>query len=203
DSFNQIRQNLTTVAAFGQVEYRFSPHWRGTLGARVTNDRKAFASTSYLNEAGDLISTDTVFNPPLLIAQFDRSTVGDLAKENNPGWSGKLQMDYLLGGDGLLYASLSRGIKGAGFNSNITGSTPEQQVPFRGEHVLAYELGEKLELLDRRVRLNSAVFYYDYKNFQAFQFVGITNYISNNDARFSGGELEIVALPVRGFELRA
>jgi iron complex outermembrane receptor protein len=203
DSFDLVHQNTTSLAGFGQLEYLFNPSWRGTLGLRVTNDRKSFSSATYLNEAGDFVSTDAVYNPPLLIAQFDQATVGDLAKQNNTGWSGKVQLDYLMSADGLLYASVSRGIKGAGFNSNVLGAADASKIPFRGEHMIAYELGEKLELLDHRVRINSSVFYYDYKDFQAFQFVGISPYVDNRDAHFSGGELEIDARPMRGLELRA
>jgi iron complex outermembrane receptor protein len=202
DSYDLIRQNLTSLAAFGQLEYQFSPRWRGTLGARVTNDRKQFASTTYLNEAGDLVSADVVYQPPLVIAEFDQTTVGDLAKENNTAWSGKAEMDYLMG-DGLLYGSVARGIKGAGFNANSLGTTSNAQMPFKGEHVIAYELGEKWELFDHRVRLNSAAFYYDYKDFQAFKFVGVETFVSNNDAKFKGAEFEVDAKLVRGLEFRA
>jgi len=203
DSYDVIHQNTTSVAGFGQVEYLFSPSWRGTLGIRVTNDRKTFSSLTYLNEAGDFVSNDAVYNPPVLIAQYDQTTVGNLAKQNNTGWSGKVQLDYLMSTDGLLYASVSRGIKGAGFNSNTLGVADPATLPFRGEHMIAYEVGEKMELLNHRVRINSSVFYYDYKDFQAFQFLGIAPYIDNRNAHFSGGEFEIDARPVRGLELRA
>jgi len=203
DSFDLVHQSTKSIAGFGQVEYQFSPRWRGTLGLRVTNDRKTFASLTYLNEAGDFVANDAVFNPPALIAQFDQSTVGNLAKQTNTGWSGKVQVDYLMSTDGLLYASVSRGIKGAGFNSKTLGAADPATIPFRGEHMTAYELGEKMEILNHRVRINSSVFYYDYKDFQAFQFVGIAPYIDNRDAHFSGGELEIDARPARGLELRA
>ena len=203
DSFALAHQDTTSVAGFGQVEYEFTPSWRGTLGLRVTNDRKSFSSSTYLNEAGDFVSSNAVYDPPLLIAQFDRSTVGGLAKQNNTGWSGKAQLDYLISTDSMLYASVSRGIKGAGFNSNTLGAVDPANISFRGEHMTAYEVGEKMEILDHRVRINGSVFYYDYKDFQAFQFVGITPYVDNSDARFTGGELEIDARPVRGLELRA
>ena len=75
----------------------------------MTNDRKSFSSATYLNEAGDFVSADAVYNPPLLITQFDQSTVGDLARQNNTGWSGKVQLDYLMSADRLLYEAKENG----------------------------------------------------------------------------------------------
>jgi len=61
----------------------------------------------------------------------------------------------------MAYASLNRGFKSGGFNA---GSLTD--APFKPETLDAYELGLKSTLLDRRVRLNLAAFYYDYKDVQ-------------------------------------
>lgn len=42
--------------------------------------------------------------------------------------------------------------------------------PLQSETVAAYEVGSKIDLLDRRLRLNLAFYYNDYKDMQVFTF---------------------------------
>jgi iron complex outermembrane recepter protein len=200
--YNPINQALRSAALFGQGEYLLSSNWRGILGLRVTHDEKTMSEQTYELEAGNGV-TDTVYNPALLIANFSPATVGDEAKEDNTYWSGKAELDYIISKGSLLYASISRGVKGAGFNSNGFGATPYNLIPFKGEHMIAYELGEKMTFLDDHLTLNSSVFYYQYTDFQAFQYRGNgpNPFVSNDDAKFSGGEIELVAKPVRGLDM--
>jgi iron complex outermembrane recepter protein len=202
-TYNPIHQKLTSFALFGQGEYLFADRWRGTLGLRVTRDDKQFSEQTYLREAGDFVSQDTVYNPPLLLDDFSAATVGDLAKEINTNWSGKSQLDFILSKDALLYASVSRGVKGAGFNSNGFAATPNNLIPFKAEHMIAYEVGEKLTLLQNRLTLNSSLFYYDYDDYQAYQYRGNgpNPFVSNDKARFAGGEIELVARPIHGLDV--
>jgi hypothetical protein len=72
-------------------------------------------------------------------------------------------LDRIISKDVLLYAGISRGIKGGGFNSNVTAGTANGDVPFRSEKMFAYEIGEKITMFDHRLRVNSSVFYYDYR----------------------------------------
>ena len=202
-TYNPINQALRSVALFGQGEYLFGSNWRATLGLRLTHDEKEFNEQTYLLEAGDYVSTDAVYKPPLLISNFSSATVGDRAKEDNTYWSGKAAIDYILSQDALLYASISRGVKGAGFNANEFGANSYNLIPFKAEHIIAYEVGEKLTFLDKRLTLNSSVFYYAYTDFQAFQYKGNgpNPFVSNDDAKFSGGEIELVARPLRGLDI--
>lgn len=204
DSFNNINQRLTSFAVFGQGEYLITDKWRATLGLRVTRDEKSFSSQTYINETGDFVSMDFVYDPPLLVYDFSPATVGGLATERNTDWSGKLQLDYIINDKSLLYVSVSRGIKGAGFNANAGATTSIEDTPFKGESVTVYEFGEKLALLDDHLRVNGAGYYYDYSNFQGYQLspVGATPVVTNNNAKFVGGELEITARPIDGLDLR-
>jgi iron complex outermembrane receptor protein len=204
NAFNRLAQKLVSESAFGQVEYSFTPGWRGILGLRVTHDQKEFQSRTYYNELGSFVpgGGSTVYNPPLLIYDFSTATVGDLAKQIHTDWSGKAEVDRILSEHAMLYASVARGIKGAAFNSNGTGGTSIAGTPIRGEHMIAYEVGEKFETLHDRLRLNSSVFYYDYHDFQTYQTIITTSpYVTNNDARFGGGEIEIVARPISGLDV--
>jgi iron complex outermembrane receptor protein len=61
----------------------------------------------------------------------------------------------------------------------------------------------KTEWLDGQMRLNGSVFYYDYEDFQAFYFAGTTSLMINSDAKFHGGELELIYSPGNGWDVLA
>ena len=64
----------------------------------------------------------------------------------------------------------------------------------------SYEGGFKATLFDGKARLNSSIFYYDYKDFQTFTQLGVTIFVFNIDAEVLGGEIELVANPWDGWE---
>jgi len=69
--------------------------------------------------------------------------------------------DYQFNAATMAYASASTGYRPAAYNPR-----PFQQSQFvavNGENLVAYELGLKTDLLDHRLRINTAVFYTDYK----------------------------------------
>jgi outer membrane receptor protein involved in Fe transport len=94
----------------------------------------------------------------------------------------------------LLYAGISRGVKGGGFNTNVSGNLTNAATPFQPEHAYTYELGSKVDLLDKRLRINSSVYYYDYKQYQGFSFTGLQGVVGNYDGHFDGAEIELVAI---------
>jgi iron complex outermembrane recepter protein len=72
--------------------------------------------------------------------------------------------DYRFSQEFLAYASVSTGYKGGGVNPRPFFVT--QRLPFNPETLTTYEAGFKADLLDRRVRLNGAVFLNKYKDIQ-------------------------------------
>lgn len=72
----------------------------------------------------------------------------------------KVGLDFQATDNLFLYTSVSDGFTSAGVTPRIF--TPEQLQPLDGEQVTNYEIGAKLELFDRKVRINSAVFFMDY-----------------------------------------
>lgn len=90
----------------------------------------------------------------------------------------------------LLYASAQRGFKSGGYN---IGSS--QRTPFEPEEIWAYEGGVKAGLLDNRLRLNAAGFFYDYTNLQAQDSIANQPIIRNvGKAEVTGLEIEFAAL---------
>ncbi|MDE2339791.1 MAG: TonB-dependent receptor, partial [Alphaproteobacteria bacterium] len=118
--------------------------------------------------------------------------------------TGKLAAEYALGTDAHAYLSYARGYKPTGLNFNI--SSPIVPTNFKKETVDALELGEKVDFLDHKLRLNAAGYYTWYRNFQfiaedATPNNGGTANIPN--AHIYGLELEATALPTRHWRIDA
>lgn len=197
---NLFSQHVRSYSLYAQGDYALTDRLKVTIGGRILHDKKTFSSQVYYHEVGDG-TTDVVYNPALLVYDFSKATVGNLAKHSEWLWSGRAQLDYTASSNALIYASVSRGVKGGGFNSNLGSTTSIEDTPFQNETMIAYEAGTKLKFFDRAVRLNLSGFYYDYSDFQAFQLQGLTSFVTNNDARMYGGEVELTVTPMRGLDL--
>ncbi len=71
-------------------------------------------------------------------------------------------MNYQIGNTALIYASASTGNSLPGYNARPL--QPTQVFQYDGNDDRAYEIGAKLDLFDRHVRLNLAAFYTDFNN---------------------------------------
>jgi iron complex outermembrane receptor protein len=94
------------------------------------------------------------------------------------------------------YASVSNGFKAGGFN--VFSISLTDQARYAPETVTSYELGLKSLLADDRIRLNSAIYYLDYKNLQVNQLVlvnGTPQFTTSNAATATskGAEIELGA----------
>src|SRR3546814_12290500 len=89
--------------------------------------------------------TDTLFPYTTLFRSyiFNSQTAPDQAVAKKSMWSDKAQLDYKPNQDILLYASVSRGVKGPGFNANLGGLLDFDNTGYRDEYVWAYEGGVK------------------------------------------------------------
>lgn len=116
-------------------------------------------------------------------------------------WTGTLGVQWQPDGDTNLYARYSRGYKSGGWLGS-NGLTPDPIVD--PEYVDSFELGAK-KTFGGQFQLNAAVFYSDYRGFQAPLTVPLgtitgTRFL-NLDAEVSGIELEGQWSPVRNLQL--
>ena len=118
-------------------------------------------------------------------------------------YAGKLQLDYRANDDLLLYAGVNRGVKAGSFNAQLAGGlpVPTSAIPYGDETLTTLEAGFKKTLGDGNTRVNGTVFYYDYKDYQAFLFTGVSGVVVNNDADNLGVEFDIQSSPVPGLDL--
>ena len=196
----KYQTRLNSYSVFAQGELAFTDQLTAIAGIRWTYDDRTFDFTSSANPfTNDVFAVGPAFPGTTFV--FNRSTVGDLAEVKKGLWSGRFQLNYKPSDDVLVYASVNRGVKGPGFNAPLVPPSVQAMV-FRPEKLTSYEVGVKSSFLDRAVRLNASVFYYDYKDYQAFQLLGVTQFISNRDARTKGGEIELTLQPAKGLEAR-
>jgi iron complex outermembrane receptor protein len=134
-------------AVFANATVRpFGERFGVVLGARYSKDHKFVDYTNITDVGPHPNAGDTIF-------QIDPS---------QEKFSWKLGLNYALNPDVLLYASAATGNSLPGYNARPLQPTQVQQ--FDGNDDIAYELGAKLDLFDRRVRLNLVGFYTDFNN---------------------------------------
>jgi iron complex outermembrane receptor protein len=81
-------------------------------------------------------------------------------------------IDFRLGADAnlrpgnLVYANFTTGHSSGGFNDNVVipGGAPSIAPTYKPEAIYATEVGTKNELYDRKVRVNGAAFWYEYRD---------------------------------------
>ena len=126
------------------------------------------------------------------------------ARTTDRALSGTFGLQYRPTDDVMLYATYNRGFKAGGVNmdANAAGGvinnpaeTGGRGVPldptFAPETINAFELGAKIQYLGGRARSNIAAFYYDIKDLQIAQFVGLRFTVLNADsAKDYGFEIE-------------
>ena len=130
--------------------------------------------------------------------------LGGLGKIDDDNISGRISLDYTPTEDLLVFANVATGFKSGGFNGgflDFTDGVTVEDVPFESEELLSYELGFKSTLADGDVRFNATAFYYDYKNYQALTFAGLSQFIDNSDATINGADLELIWLPGENWDI--
>ncbi|NWH09642.1 MAG: TonB-dependent receptor [Alphaproteobacteria bacterium] len=135
-------------------------------------------------------------------------------------WSGITTLHYEIDPALNLYATYSRGYKAGGFNldraysdkdgSIVSGTVGSQTIrgpdtSFAPETVDAYELGAKATLMEGALRLNAALFYEDFENYQLNTYTGVSFIVTSVPGVTSKGvELEAIwRTPLDGLSLTA
>jgi iron complex outermembrane recepter protein len=172
-------QKTRSPAGFGQATIPLIADTNFTAGLRYTSEHQSFSGTTFLGDTnlGTFPSSQT----------FSKTT-----------W--RLALDHHFTSDIMAYLSANRGFKSGGYNMITVAGTDS----FLPETLDAYELGIKSEILDHRVRMNAAAFWYNYKNIQIeVPIAGGTTTVNGPKARIKGLEGEIDAKPIEPLTLSA
>lgn len=180
------RTRTRSEAVFGQLEYPITSTISLIGGARYSWEQKRLNYSIF--DLGTSFANVTPENRP------------DIAKKQFNNYSGKVEVDFKPSNNVLLYASVNRGTKGGGFGT--LGYVPPDlsRIPYGQEVLTSYEGGFKLTLLDRKMHFNGSVFHYDYDNYQAYSAIGLSQFITNNQARVNGVEFEVNGTLFRGLD---
>jgi outer membrane receptor protein involved in Fe transport len=217
DSLNDLGHNyflsrnpykLISYAVFGEGYYNITDNLKVTAGLRWTVDKKeAPRIPSWI------LAADTVGYPVAEVVEQEwREPTGRLTIDWKP--------DLAFTDETLLYGSYAHGYKAGGMNppasgivcffctgfstdptfaENLLAATHPKT--FAPEFVDAFEIGAKNTLLDGKLTLNTAAFYYDYEGYQISQIVNRAAVNYNFDAEVWGLEIEADWRPLENLRL--
>ncbi len=223
---NDFNLSAKSLSVFAQGEYSFTDRVKLIGGLRWVDDDKEFdAYVRYVNfgtgapvergldgEVAFFLGAGTdggTIGPVCYSASVDARCAGDVADPaanfSYSDFAGKLQLDFAVNEDVLIYAGINRGTKGGNW---ATPSFPDSirangidALAHTEETLWSYEAGLKSTMWEGRARLNAALFYYDYDDYQAFSLTNFVQNITNNDATVTGVEFDLTLNPVDGLDL--
>lgn len=223
-NLTELLAKNSSVSFFSQADWHFDDYWTLTLGARYTWEERRLERNFRVPDVGTLATTgdatnifntffnfpsgpDT-FNPNHLYVRaidpvtglpdpradqsqkFDESKFTPMASIQRT-FDGVGFMDY-----GNAYFTVANGFLSGGLTDTVdlaTGLIEE----YKPEEVWNYELGFKMDAWDRKLRLNTALFYTDYKDRQ------LTTVRISPEGRISGALINAESSWIAGIEFEA
>lgn len=171
-------------AGYGQGTYAIGDSTNLTLGIRYTHERRG-ESNAY---------SDIDFGPGSGSIPAPGVIPSRSFGEGEVTW--RASIDHRFSPELMWYASFNTGFKSGGYNSTLPGAAP-----YRAETITAYETGFKSDILDRRLRLNVAGFYYDYKDIQVQTLQNNSLFVINGPkAKIYGLDADFTAVLADGLE---
>lgn len=185
---------IDQIAGFVNVGWRFTDTLRLTTGGRYTKQNQDATACSFVSPSADYDNLSAVFTgiSTITAAQYTLDTgmpgqpsqvqsgdcfslaangsneeYRDALNESNFAW--RTAIDWQPEEKDLYYASIGKGFKAGGYPV-LGASSHTQFAPVTQEKLLAFEIGAKNGLLDRQMQLNTALYYYDYRDKQLLSF---------------------------------
>jgi iron complex outermembrane receptor protein len=228
----------SSASVFSQADWHFDEYWTMTLGARYTWEERELERNNKVPDLATLATSGTVsalipgtiytfsnggtaFNPNhLFVTPIDPVTglPDPLANQSQKTDDSKItpmaSIQRTFDGVGFMdfgnaYFTVANGFLSGGISDTL--NIDDRQIyPFDPEEVWNYEAGFKMDAWERKLRLNTAVFYTDYTDRQL-----TTVRINPNTGRISGAlinakssyisgiEFEAVVLPVDNLQITA
>lgn len=196
-------QKLKSFAVFLESSYQISERVDVWANARYTRDHKKI-------NFGQSFGND-LFACPIACGEVFSALFGGLdpqisasSKASFSNFSPGGGINFKLNDNILLYGKVVTGFKAGGFN-NLAGSV--DNLAFESEKTIAYEIGAKVQMWDKRVTLNAAAFIQ--KRTDAIVSIVdpdlpiVSIGVNAGSIRNQGLELEARLLPVEGLEILA
>ena len=189
------RQDTTSYAVFGNLEYDLTSRLSFFGGIRWTHEKRKY---DYFAQEVTVDSNDRPVRSGAYFTYVPES-------HREASWedvAGEAGIRYAFSDDIMIYGKYSRGFKSGGFDGLIFN--PGELEPFDPEFVDAYEIGAKATLFGGRAQVNLAAYYYDVKDLQGSTEVpdptnptgSIVRIENAAKAEIKGIELDITAQPI-------
>ena len=173
-----IQQTNTAWAVFGQGSFDATDRLTLTAGVRYTDDEKHFEVLQFGQLWLDL-GIPTFLAPPIDVA------------DDRISWD--LSANFATSDSSSLYGRVSSGFRAQTIQGRDVAflETPTVAEP---ETIVSFEVGYKADLLENRLRLNAAVFYYTVSDMQLSIIGGASNsnqVINADEGTATGFELDL------------
>lgn len=200
------RVHSDVLSAFAQVNWKVVPDVTLQLGGRFTHEKKnGRRGMNILGVDGNPLPVGQAA-APLVYAGLFGITSENLAQLGPQGafyinqlgqlpvsgsltdnrFSPDIKLKWDIGHNAMVYATWARGYKSGGFdfraNNRSVSPTMADSFQFRDEQATNYEIGGKFGL-GRKIEINLAAFYTQYKDLQVAIFDGILGYNVGNAAK--------------------
>lgn len=199
--FQATEADNQTFSLFTQNSFAITDQLNLTAGIRWTTEDRSVTAAGPITLGANGLPT------------FALGSLTPVEVENTfDGLSWLVSLDYQPTDDVLLYASVSRGFRSGGIDQDAviniaddpTINVGDVPTDFESEFVTNFEAGFKLDLLDKRLRINAAGFYTDFSDPQVLDSIpvaggggGLVTIITNaGSAQLQGFEVEVSAEPI-------
>jgi len=231
NTLTELLTKNSSASAFSQADWHFNDYWTLTLGARYTWEERKLTRNNKVPDVTDLATTGDA--EEVIEGVFYSFPSGPETFNNNHRFvytgnpyeqqtnntddtkvtpMGSIQRTF----DGLgfmdfgnAYFTVANGFLSGG-TSDTLDITTNRLEPYDPEEVWNYEIGFKMDGWDHKLRLNTAIFYTDYKDRQltTVRLNPETNrpqgsLINAKDSWISGIEMEAIVLPVENLQITA
>jgi iron complex outermembrane receptor protein len=215
----------SSVSEFGQGDWHFDDYWTGTLGVRYTWEERRLTRIYRLPDVATLATTGDAkvtipgqtfytfpsgpltFNPNHLWTNIDPVTglvdpLDDQTQHYNKTKAtpmASIQRTFDKAGFmdfGNAYFTVSNGFLSGGLTDTVDTVTGLMGT-YKPEEVWNYETGFKMDAWEHKLRLNTALFYTDYKDRQ------LTTIRISPEGRISGALINAEASYISGVEFEA
>ncbi|MCB9726785.1 MAG: TonB-dependent receptor, partial [Spirochaetaceae bacterium] len=181
------------AAVFGELEWESGEAFSVNGGIRLNYENKEI---NLFSQAVNPLFQTVIFT------QAEKSEAEEL------GLAGDVTLSYLPTNDVTFYVKYAHGWKGPHINGGISNPTTSSETPLtepvKPEQVDSFEAGLKSLWWDSRLKVNGAIFYYDYNDIQVFRLrnssagVPVNELINAKDADILGVELDFDVRPFDG-----
>tara|TARA_B110000503_G_scaffold866_1_gene1159 strand:- start:3152 stop:5707 length:2556 start_codon:yes stop_codon:yes gene_type:complete len=237
-NLTKLEAENSSASIFGQADWHFDDYWTVTLGARYTWEKRELTRTFRVPDLSDLATTgdasvspisDTFIDFPSGPETFNPNHGYVVAIDPVTGLPDPLADQTRSIDETKLtpMASIQRTFDGVGFmdfgnayftvaNGFLSGGITDTVDTVTGlvgdydpEEVWNYEIGFKMDAWERKLRLNTAIFYTDYTDRQLTTIRispegRIAGALINAESSYIAGiEIEAVVLPIDNLQLTA